>query len=54
MNPNSWYTRLQQENYVCRKGCLHDSLAADVSRDGHVTSLDALIILQVAAGAIEL
>jgi parallel beta-helix repeat protein len=31
----------------------HDN-AADVSRDGHVTSLDVLMILQAAAGAIEL
>ena len=31
----------------------HDD-AADVSRDGHVTSLDALMILQAAAGQIEL
>ena len=110
MSPNSWYTRLQQENYICRKmwGYLHDSLAAvrslaapastasrscthglatqhrkvtstamapspadaaialrlaasgahndaaDVSGDGHVTSLDALMILQAAAGRIEL
>ena len=31
----------------------HDD-AADVSRDGHITSLDALMILQAAAGRIEL
>ncbi|MEA1870025.1 MAG: dockerin type I domain-containing protein [Euryarchaeota archaeon] len=34
--------------------CDYHVSVADVSRDGKVTSLDALMLLQAAAGAIEL